>query len=73
MSRARGYGLTPIAIICRPPRHRIRDAARARIVFIAYPGFRRYAASPRATSCRPSGTLEFRGAMRRLALSTALR
>ena len=35
---ALGSGLTTGAVICRPPRHRIRDAARARIIFLCLPG-----------------------------------
>ena len=31
-------GLTPIALLCRPLRHRIRDAARAQILFLCLPG-----------------------------------
>ena len=35
---ALGSVLTTGAVICRPPRHRIRDAARARIIFLCLPG-----------------------------------
>ena len=33
-----GSGLTTGAVLCRPLRHRIRDAARARILFLCLPG-----------------------------------
>ena len=36
-----GSGLTPVAVFCRPSRHRIRDAARARMLFCALAGVSR--------------------------------